>query len=209
VRPQNRNSVPPLNRRLIRIGVIAVFAVISIYLNRSKKSDPSQGARDSSQTEQAVDLSNSSRKNTGPSSTRSNPGIDSTSRSSSHSEKWSGADLDANSELLSAISAHRSIKYIEINDVIVDRLLRDDLEGDRHQKWIVKLANGQTAMAVYNIDLADRVPLRVGDHIKLGGELLFNQRDGRPLLHWLHADPRGQRRAGFVEVNGKRYGTAR
>jgi Protein of unknown function (DUF3465) len=206
LKSQNRNALPPLNRRLIRIGVISVFAVISIYLNRSKKSDPVPVAG----TDQSVDSQNYAQKNT-----KTGANEESRIRSSKEARTSSGADSSTNthgnsqSELLSAISAHRSIKYIEINDVVVDRLLRDDLEGSRHQKWIVKLANGQTAMAVYNIDLADRVPLRVGDHIKLGGELLFNQRDGRPLLHWLHADPRGQRRAGFVEVNGKRYGTAR
>src|SRR5262245_28621981 len=39
----------------------------------------------------------------------------------------------------------------------VTRILPDDLDGSRHQRFIVRLASGQTVLIVHNIDLAPRI----------------------------------------------------
>ena len=39
----------------------------------------------------------------------------------------------------------------------VERVLRDDQEGSRHQRFILRLDSGQTLLVSHNIDLAPRV----------------------------------------------------
>ncbi len=111
-----------------------------------------------------------------------------------------------NSEVLKSISIKKESKFIEIQNATVQQLLRDDNRGIRHQKWLVQINPDTTIMVVYNIDLAERVPLTVGDTINLGGELVFDDRTGEPLMHWTHEDPRHKRRMGYVLFNGKKYG---
>src|ERR1043165_4764873 len=57
-----------------------------------------------------------------------------------------------------------------ISDVQVEgegtviRVLPDDVDGSRHQRFIVQLASGQTLLITHNIDLAPRIAgLKVGD----------------------------------------------
>jgi hypothetical protein len=57
--------------------------------------------------------------------------------------------------------------------------------------------------AVYNLDMCERVPLKVGDIISMGGQFIWTNQGA--LLHWLHFDPRQNRRDGYVELNGKVY----
>ncbi len=85
----------------------------------------------------------------------------------------------------------------------VTRILSDDNEGSRHQRFIVKLPSGHTLLISHNIDLAPRVPLNEGDRISAFGQYEWNERGG--VLHWTHHDPAGRHEEGWVEHNGKRY----
>lgn len=86
----------------------------------------------------------------------------------------------------------------------VTRILPDDNDGSRHQRFIVRLASGQTLMVAHNIDLAPRVAgLRQGDTVSFYGEYEWNAEGG--VIHWTHDDPRGTHVAGWVEHNGRRY----
>ena len=85
----------------------------------------------------------------------------------------------------------------------VDRVLADDLEGSRHQRFIVRLASGQTVLVAHNIDLAERVPLRRGDEVEARGEYEWNDRGG--VLHWTHHDPQGRRLGGWIRHDGREY----
>ena len=86
----------------------------------------------------------------------------------------------------------------------VIRVLADDLNGSRHQRFIVQLASGQTLLITHNIDIAPRIDrLEVGDNVSFNGEYVWNAKGG--VIHWTHHDPRGRHVAGWVVHNGKTY----
>ncbi len=86
----------------------------------------------------------------------------------------------------------------------VARVLADDDDGSRHQRFLVQLASGQTLLIAHNIDLASRVDsLKAGDHVEFNGEYEWNARGG--VIHWTHRDPRGSRVDGWIKHNGRTY----
>lgn len=87
---------------------------------------------------------------------------------------------------------------------VVERLLSDDNDGSRHQRFILKLASGQTLLVAHNIDLAPRInELRSGDSIIFYGEYVWNSKGG--VIHWTHHDPDNIHTAGWLEHRGKKY----
>lgn len=85
----------------------------------------------------------------------------------------------------------------------VERVLPDDEEGSRHQRFILRLESGQTLLVAHNIDLAARVPVHPGDPVEVLGQFEFSERGGT--LHWTHHDPGGGRDGGWIEHAGIRY----
>ena len=86
----------------------------------------------------------------------------------------------------------------------VERLLPDDREGSRHQRFILRLASGRTLLVAHNIDLAPRVDgLQKGDRLELYGEYEWNRQGG--VIHWTHRDPRGNHAHGWIKHQGRRY----
>jgi hypothetical protein len=86
----------------------------------------------------------------------------------------------------------------------VSKVLADDKEGSRHQRFIVQLASGQTVLVAHNIDLAARVAsLKVGDPVEFNGEYEWNERGG--VIHWTHRDPQGSHEAGWIKHGGRTY----
>lgn len=86
----------------------------------------------------------------------------------------------------------------------VSRVLADDNEGSRHQRFIVQLASGQTVLVAHNIDLADRVAaIETGDSVEFNGEYEWNERGG--VIHWTHRDPRGSHVDGWIKHGGRTY----
>lgn len=106
-------------------------------------------------------------------------------------------------ELVQAVNNRRSENFVEGGSLLVVKILPDDSHGLEHQKWVVRLSNGETMQAVYNLGMCPRVPVRVGDVISMGGQFIWTNKGG--LLHWLHHDPRGRRPDGYVFVNGQFY----
>lgn len=87
---------------------------------------------------------------------------------------------------------------------IVQKVLPDDLQGSRHQRFILQLSNGQTLLIAHNIDLADRLPnLQKGDEVSFAGDYVYNNKGG--LIHWTHKDPRGSHKDGYLMYQGKIY----
>jgi hypothetical protein len=85
----------------------------------------------------------------------------------------------------------------------VQRLLSDDSEGSRHQRFILRLPEQRTLLIAHNIDLAERVPVRRGDSVRLRGRYERNERGG--VIHWTHHDPQGFNSGGWIEHQGVRY----
>jgi len=80
---------------------------------------------------------------------------------------------------------------------VVIRLLRDDNDGSRHQRFVLRLDSGQTLLVAHNIDLAPRLaPLSVGDEVQFRGEYDWTPQGG--VIHWTHADPDGRHRDGWI-----------
>jgi hypothetical protein len=86
----------------------------------------------------------------------------------------------------------------------VTRVLADDNDGDRHQRFILRLDSGQTLLIAHNIDLAPRVAgLKEGDVVEFNGGYEWNDKGG--VIHWTHKDPRGQHVAGWLKHQGRTY----
>lgn len=86
----------------------------------------------------------------------------------------------------------------------VERILPDDNEGSRHQRFVLRLGSGQTVLVAHNIDLAPRIgSLQHGDTVRFRGQYETNDRGG--VVHWTHHDPRGEHPAGWLEHDGRRY----
>ena len=102
-----------------------------------------------------------------------------------------------------AFANHESNLQVSGQGVVI-KLLPDDDSGSRHQKFIIKLATGQTLLVAHNIDLAPRVDsIREGDSIQFDGEYEWNEKGG--VLHWTHRDPNGNHAAGWLKHQGQTY----
>ena len=102
-----------------------------------------------------------------------------------------------------AFRNHQSNLQITQQGTII-AVLADDTDGDRHQRMIVELANGQTLLIAHNIDIAPRVPNpEKGEVLRFYGEYAWNDEGG--VVHWTHKDPSGVHPDGWLEYDGKRY----
>jgi hypothetical protein len=87
---------------------------------------------------------------------------------------------------------------------MVSRILSDDDNGSRHQRFILRLPSGQTLLVAHNIDLAPRIDdLDVGDTVAYSGEYEWNPQGG--VVHWTHRDPAGRHVAGWLKHDGRVY----
>ena len=86
----------------------------------------------------------------------------------------------------------------------VTRILADDNDGSRHQRFILTLPTGRTLLVAHNIDLAPRLnSLRTGDTVAFYGEYIWNDKGG--ILHWTHHDPKGKHAGGWLKHNNELY----
>ncbi|MEI6450523.1 MAG: DUF3465 domain-containing protein [Actinomycetes bacterium] len=92
---------------------------------------------------------------------------------------------------------------VQGNGTVV-KLLADDTDGDRHQRFLIRLGSGQTLLVAHNIDVAPRVEgLAVRDAIAFSGVYEWNAEGGA--IHWTHRDPDGPHAAGWLRHDGKTY----
>jgi hypothetical protein len=87
---------------------------------------------------------------------------------------------------------------------VVTRILSDDLEVPRHQRFILRISPQQTVLVAHNIDVAERVPdLQIGGFVEFYGEYEWNVEGG--VIHWTHHDPDGGHIAGWLKYAGNIY----
>ena len=86
----------------------------------------------------------------------------------------------------------------------VTRILADDYDGDRHQRFLVRLDSGVTVLITHNIDIAPRVRgLRKGDRVAFAGQYVWNAKGG--LIHWTHHDPHGRKKGGWIKLGAQTF----
>ena len=87
---------------------------------------------------------------------------------------------------------------------VVSKILADDTDGSRHQRFILTLPSGQTLLVAHNIDLASRITLlKLGDSVEFNGVYEWNAKGG--VIHWTHHDPAGHHEAGWLRHDGQSY----
>lgn len=110
---------------------------------------------------------------------------------------------DSDQILSAAFENHRRNVEVQGSGKVA-RILPDDTEGLRHQKFILRLASGQELLVAHDIDFADRIPdLEKGDVIEFRGEYEWNPQGG--VLHWTHRDSKGRHPDGWLKHNGQIY----
>lgn len=105
--------------------------------------------------------------------------------------------------IASAFANHESNLQVS-GQGVVTRLLPDDTNGSRHQKFIIKLSSGQTLLIAHNIDLAPKISsLQEGDFVQFYGEYEWNEKGG--VVHQTHRNPNGSHVDGWLEHQNKKY----
>ena len=97
----------------------------------------------------------------------------------------------------------RMIKTEVTGRAPVKELLPDDLEGLKHERFLLRLSNGSTVLVAHDISYAPRVPLAEGDLIVIHGEYIWNERGG--LIHWTHRSDTPRHEGGWIDFKWTRY----
>ena len=114
-----------------------------------------------------------------------------------------GTVSESDQRLARAFDQHESNLQVEGTGTVT-RLLSDDNDGSRHQRFIVELKTGQTLLIAHNIDLAPRIiSLEVGDEVGFFGVYEWNEKGGT--IHWTHHDPNRSHVAGWIKHEGRIY----
>lgn len=114
------------------------------------------------------------------------------------------AETAQNDSVLTGAFKNHVSKIQVLGRGLVTKVLPDDNDGSRHQRFIVRLDSGQTILIAHNIDIAPRIsPLSAGDTLEFSGEYEWNSKGG--VVHWTHRDPAGRHPAGWLKHNGKTF----
>ena len=114
------------------------------------------------------------------------------------------ADGDRAASKLQRLFDERRSGVVVEGSGTVAKILPDDTQGSRHQRFILEVGRAQTLLISHNIDLAPRVDdIREGDTIRFRGQYEWNERGG--VIHWTHHDPDGRRPGGWIRHHGRAY----
>ena len=117
-----------------------------------------------------------------------------------------GGDLghgDGDAILAAAFRDRVHDLQVEGSGVVV-KVLSDDTDGDRHQRFIIRLESGQTLLVAHNIDVAPRLEgPGVGDIVAFNGVYEWSPEGGT--IHWTHRDPDGRHAAGWLRHDGQTF----
>jgi len=115
--------------------------------------------------------------------------------------RFADASTARNEAIASAFRDQRSGVPVT-GEGVVARILPDDNDGHRHQRFILNLPSGQTLLIAHNIDIAPRLAsLKPGDSVAFKGVYEWNAKGGT--VHWTHRDPNGHRPGGWLQHGGQ------
>src|SRR3954452_13999226 len=92
--------------------------------------------------------------------------------SAQHASQASGrpTPIETDEALARAFEQQRSNVQVEGEGEVI-KVLNDDNEGSRHQRFLLRISADQTVLIAHNVDLAHRIDaLRAGDRIAFKGE---------------------------------------
>jgi hypothetical protein len=108
-------------------------------------------------------------------------------------------EADGDELLFQLFSDGRSNVQVYGTGIVVS-ILPDDLNGSRHQRFIIELKSKQTLLVAHNIDLSPRIDtLSLNDQIEFFGEYEWNDKGG--VIHWTHHDPEENHVNGWILHN--------
>ena len=114
------------------------------------------------------------------------------------------ADVSGDTALVQAVTNQKRVNFLEADGLIVSKILADDTKGSPHQKFNVQLSNGRVITIVSNLDMCEKIPVKIGDVVDAGGQFIPTGK-ASGILHWVHKDPRKTRPDGYVELNNQVY----
>jgi cold shock CspA family protein len=110
---------------------------------------------------------------------------------------------ESDAAISTAFANHQSDVQVMGHGIVI-KLLSDDNDGSKHQRFILRLASGQTLLVAHNIDLAPRISLiREGDTVEFYGQYEWNEMGG--VVHWTHHDPNGSHVDGWLRYHGQKF----
>ena len=115
-------------------------------------------------------------------------------------DKQTNKQQNDNNLLPQLIKSKNSGKIVTFKAKVIKKLA-DDVEGDKHQKIILKIGKN-TLLLAHNIDKAPRIPVKIGDEILVHGEYQYNDLGG--IIHWTHRS-NNSHPAGWVKYKNKIY----
>ncbi|MFO1389703.1 DUF3465 domain-containing protein [Cellvibrio sp.] len=115
----------------------------------------------------------------------------------------SSVEKSNESDVANAYLQHaQDVQVLGEGEVI--KVLADDNQGSKHQRFILRMPEGFTVLVAHNIDLAPRVRnIAVGDKVSFYGEYVWNEKGG--VVHWTHSDPHGRHASGWLKHKGITY----
>ena len=103
----------------------------------------------------------------------------------------------ANPQIEKAYHDKQSNIQVEGSGKVI-RILSDDNNGSRHQRFLLKLPSKLTLLVAHNIDLSKKIEnLKEGDDVEFYGEYEWNNKGG--VIHWTHHDPRKKHKDGWLK----------
>jgi hypothetical protein len=104
-------------------------------------------------------------------------------------------------QVASAFRTHTSGVWLALSGT-VSRLLSDTAGVRVHQRFVVGCPSGQTVLIVNDISIGQRAPVRVGEHVSVRGQYIWNSGGG--LIHFTH-HATGGAESGWILVGGRLY----
>ena len=193
------NNRTPIGPILYRIGIMmVVLAIASFAYNRVIAPFLASSSTVGIESKVAVAADDSSQQ---PQSSVQNGTVQKGAIAKGAAQK--GTSQLGTSQIAEAFKNRQSGLQVNSSGT-VSKILSDDNEGSRHQRFILRLSNGQTLLIAHNIDLAPRISgIAVGDNVAFYGQYEFNNKGG--VVHWTHHDPQGRHPDGWLKYKGKTY----